>query len=281
MQYLGNNGNHAGSQLNEIVPFSSAIKNPTTLPRNLSATEIHSSRCSSNNITRSASNSDNNKGKTLNIHQNLPVRTGSITHTKRTDDSMPDGGTLSGTLCRMHEAEAVAIKAENTKSKGHDITCNNSTTQADSHFSSTSLQSSSSSGSTTASTSTCKFQNSPPSTLPKPMSLSNEDNPFKEGTQRVSGEISELNYSSIKRNSTATPNMNLNSKPQKFTTFCIPEAQILISPPPKEFDSNNIKMKSPLPSALSSSSSSSGLAGSTISPVSSPTVSFADKPTYA
>ena len=68
--------------------------------------------------------------------------------------------------------------------------------------------------------------------------------------------------SSIKRSSTAASINAIIQKPQKLTTFCIPESQIVISPPPKEFETTSTKIKSPLPSALSSSSSSSIWIGS-------------------
>ena len=200
---------------------------------------------------------------------------------KRIDGSNQDGSVVPGALCRLHEAEANAIKTGGPKSITHDTSRNISNPPAESHFSSTSLQSSSSSGSTTASTSTCKFQNSPPSTLPKQMPSSSDYNTCIENSEPLRREISSSDSSSMKRSSTAASINAIIQKPHKLTTFSIPEAQIVISPPPKEFDTNNIKIKSSFPSALSSSSSSSGIAGSSTSPASSPTVSFADKPTYA
>ena len=150
------------------------------------------------------------------------------------------------------------------------------------NISSTSLQSSSSSsGSTTASTSTCKFQSSPP---PK----TSADGTSQHSNNRDSMQFFDLKHNSslqcadtnvetekVKRipsalhsSSTATSSAS-NSKSQKFTTFCTPEVQIVNSPPPpKEFGGISSKVKVPLPSALSTSSSSSGIAGSTISPVS-------------
>jgi hypothetical protein len=202
---------------------------------------------------------------------------------KRIDGSTQDGSIVPGGLCRIHEAEANSIKIGSNKSIAHDTSRIISNPPTESHFSSTSLQSSSSSGSTTASTSTCKFQNSPPSTLPKQMSSASDCNTFIENSEPLRRESfsSGANSSSIKRSSTASSINAIIQKPQKLTTFSIPEAQIVISPPPKEFDTNNIKIKSSFPSVLSSSSSSSGIAGSSTSPASSPTVSFADKPTYA
>ena len=251
--------------MNDNLTFSSVTKTSATLPRNLPPVEQHSTRCPVNTNNRSIVGAENGKLKST---------------LKRTETSIQEAGAISsGALCRMHEAEANAIS---TKPRLDDTLHN---MQGNSHFSSSSLQSSSSSGSTTASTATCKFQNSPPSTLPNPSSSSPEaPSNFRDNVQPLRRDVVPLTdpaSSSIKRSSTAASINAIIQKPQKLTTFCIPESQIVISPPPKEFETTTSKIKSPLPSALSTSSSSSGIAGSSTSPASSPTVSFAEKPTYA
>ena len=243
--------------------FSSSSKTSATLPRNLPPAEQHSTRCPANSNNRITAGNDNVKLKST---------------LKRTE--VQEVGTVSaGALCRIHEAEANGMSNKLiVNDQSHNI-------QGDSHFSTSSLQSSSSSGSTTASTATCKFQNSPPSTLPNPGAVPPEaPSMFRENTQPLRRDIVPLTdptSNPIKRSSTAASINAIIQKPPKLTTFSIPESQIVISPPPKEFETTSIKIKSPLPSALSTSSSSSGIAGSSTSPVSSPTVSFADKPTYA
>ena len=258
-------------------------KTSSTLPRNLPPPEFHSSRGHTTISNRSVSSNTQSRDPNTIGHFNSTLQSSSINTSTRGDIPTSNGGSIIGSLCPVHEAEAVANKHDTNNLPGHDTTGNGPKVQVDSHFSSSSLQSSSSSGSTCASTSTCKLQNSPPSNLSTTVPLPPENTVIQEDINRINREglTSHMNQAKIiKRNSTAISNASVSSKPQKFTTFCTPEAQIMVSPPPKEFSSTSI-IKSPLPSALSSSSSSSGLAGSTISPVSSPTVSFADKPTYS
>ena len=264
-QYTSSNVN----QLCDNFTFTTNAKVPSTLPRILPpVSETQSIRFSSNSNNRNAVIASD----TTKLKSNL----------KRVDNAIQEGGITPGSLCRIHEAKAKATKMEITKQSNND-NHNGFSTQRDSHFSSSSLQSSSSSASTATSTSTCKLQSSPPSTLPKPVSFSNATTSFKNSPQqiRMDASSSDSGNSSLKRSSTAASINSIITKPPKLTTFSTPQAQVVMSPPPKEFDTNTTRLKSPLPSALSSSSSSSGIAGSSTSPVSSPTVSFADKPTYA